>query len=89
MPKDEEEEETKAPKRGVGTIAIEAIKAKMTNEEVLEVVKKEFPDKNTSLASVNWYRNKLRSDGKKCDDGSKIPMVRELKKAAKTDPLDN
>ncbi len=74
----------KTPKRGVGTVAIEAIRAGKTNEETLKVVQKEFPDAKTSLASINWYRNKLRSDGEK------VPTARELKKAAKAtekDPL--
>ena len=71
-----DEEKQKAPKRGVGTVAIEAIRAGKTNEEALEAVQAEFPDARTSLASINWYRNKLRSDGEK------VPTARELKKAA-------
>ncbi|KFH18462.1 hypothetical protein ELZ19_06930 [Brucella abortus] len=67
-------DEEKAPKRGVGAVAIEAIRAGKTNEEALEAVKAEFPDAKTSLASINWYRNKLRSDGEK------VPTARELKK---------
>lgn len=73
------DEAEKAPKRGVGTVAIEAIKAGKTNEEALEAVKAEFPDAKTSLASINWYRNKLRSDGED------VPTARDLKKAAKAE----
>ncbi len=73
-----EPKESKEPKRGVGTVAVEAIKAGKTNEEALEAVKGEFPDAKTSLASINWYRNKLRSDGDKT-----VKTARELKKAAK------
>lgn len=69
------EDEKKAPKRGVGAVAVEAIRAGKTNEEALEAVRAEFPDAKTSLASVNWYRNKLRADG----EG--VPTARELKKA--------
>ncbi len=78
-------EDTKVAKRGVGTAAIEAIKSGMTNEEALTAVQKEFPEAKTSLASINWYRNKLRSDGDKS-----VKTARELKKAAKggKDPLD-
>lgn len=67
-------EEAKQPKRGVGTVAVEAIRAGKTNDEALQAVKKAFPDAGTSLASINWYRNKLRSDGEK------VPTARELKK---------
>mgnify|MGYP000526583416 CR=1 FL=1 len=76
--------EVKEPKCGVGTVAIEALKAGKTNEEVLKVVKAKFPDAKTSLASINWYRNKLRTTGNKT-----VKTARELKKAmaAKKDPL--
>jgi hypothetical protein len=77
--------EEKTKKRGVGDAATEAIRAGQTNEEALTAVKAEFPDSKTSLASINWYRNKLRSE----DDT--IPTARELKKAAKDaekDPLE-
>lgn len=82
-----EDKEKKAPKRGVGTVAMEAIRAGKTNEEALEAVKGEFSDGKTTLASVNWYRNKLRSEDKS------IPTARDLKKEAKAkdekaDPLD-
>jgi len=78
--------EKKEKKRGVGDAAIEAIRGGATNEEALEAVKAEFPEAKTSLASINWYRNKLRSDGEK------VPTARELRKKAKAaaeqDPLD-
>ncbi len=64
------------PRRGVGTVAIEAIKAGKTNEDALAACQKAFPDAKTSLASINWYRNKLRSEG------AKVPTARELKKKA-------
>lgn len=70
------EDETK---RGVGTVAIEALRAGKTNEDALAAVQKEFPEAKTSLASINWYRNKLRSDGED------VPTSRDLKKAAKPD----
>ncbi len=85
---DKKEKKTKTtPKRGVGTVAIEAIMASKTNEEALTACRKEFPEAKTSLASINWYRNKLRGEGKK------VPTARELKKKAakktsKKDPLE-
>jgi len=69
--------ETKEKKRGVGNAAIDAIRAGKTNEDALKAVQAEFPDAKTTLASINWYRNKLRSDGED------IPTARDLKKAAK------
>ena len=85
---DEKSKTPKAPKRGVGTVAIEAIRAGRTNEQALAAVMKEFPKAKTTLSSVNWYRNTLRKDDKT------IPTARDLKpkKAAapakKADPLD-
>ena len=83
-------EATKAPKTGVGTVALKAIRAGKTNDEALEAVKAAFPEAKTSLASINWYRNKARSDGEN------VPTARELKKksknktkaSSKADPLD-
>lgn len=83
------EKELKEKKRGVGTVAREAIAAGMTNEAALEAVKAEFPDKNTTLASINWYRGQMRKE-----DPS-VPSARELNKQLKTtdedkkDPLDD
>jgi hypothetical protein len=67
--------DVKEKKRGVGDVAVEAIKAGKTNEEALTAVRAEFPDAKTSLASINWYRNKLRASDKT------VPTARDLKKA--------
>lgn len=48
---------------GVGEVAKQLILEGKTNEEVLAAVKAQFPDAKTSAASINWYRNKMRSDG--------------------------
>lgn len=67
-------EQTKEPKGpGVGDVAKELIRAGKTNEEVLAAVKEQFPEAKTSMASINWYRNKLRGDGEN------VPTARELK----------
>lgn len=82
-----EPKEPKAPKRGVGTVAMEAILNGATNEEALAAVRKEFPDANTTKASINWYRNKLRKDGTLSVGGAwkgkPVPNAREMAKAAK------
>jgi len=79
--------ELKAPKRGVGTVAMEAILNGASNEEALVAVRKEFPDANTTKASINWYRNKLRKDEAVCTGGAwkgkPVPNAREMAKAAK------
>ena len=73
-------EQTKEPKGpGVGDMAKELIRAGKTNEEVLAAVKEQFPDAKTSMASINWYRNKLRGDGEN------VPTARELKADAKAE----
>lgn len=64
----------KAPKgTGIGDAIREALKAGKTNQEILDIVKKKFPDSKTSLSSVNWYRGKMRAAGEK------VPSGRELK----------
>ena len=68
-------ESTKEPKRGVGTVAREAIRAGKTNEEALAAVVAEFPDSKTTLPTMSWYRNALRKE-----DPS-IPSGRDAKKA--------
>ena len=63
-----------APKKTIGSVACDAIRAGKTNGDALAVVMKVFPEAKTSLASINWYRNKLRGAGEK------VPTARELKK---------
>lgn len=81
------EKEKAEPKRGVGTVAMEAILNSATNEEALTAVRKEFPDANTTKASINWYRNKLRKDSTICTGGTykgkPVPNAREMAKDAK------
>lgn len=91
------ETETKEPKRGIGTVIREAIKAGKDNAEALEAAKAEFPDAKTTMASVNWYRNDMRSRGETTNEGKAIPTARELnalkpkaekpKKPKKEDPI--
>jgi membrane protein involved in colicin uptake len=71
-----------APKEkvpGVGDLAKELIRDGKTNEQVLEAVKAKFPEAKTSMASINWYRNKLRTDGEQ------VPTARELKADGKAE----
>lgn len=71
--------EAKEKVPGVGDLAKELIREGKTNEEVLAAVKEKFPDAKTSMASINWYRNKLRGDGED------VPTARALKADAKAE----
>ena len=60
-------------KEGVGSVVRQALKEGKTNEQALEIVKKRFPDANTTLQSVSWYRNDMRGKGEK------VPTAKEAK----------
>jgi hypothetical protein len=89
----------KEAKRGIGTVIREAICAGKDNAEALAAAKAEFPEAKTTMPSVNWYRNDMRSRGEKGDNGQDIPTARELnalkpkaekpkkEKKAKVDPI--
>lgn len=77
--KTNEAEQPKEKTPGVGDVAKDLIRGGKTNEEVLAAIKEQFPDAKTSMASINWYRNKLRGDGEK------VPTARELKADAKAE----
>jgi len=64
-------------KRNIGNAAIDSITSGASNEDALKAVLAEFPDAKTSMASINWYRQKLRTTDKS------IPTARDIKKAAK------
>lgn len=74
-----EEVEVKAKVPGVGDLAKDMIRNSATNEQVLAAVKEKFPEAKTSMASINWYRNKLRGDGED------VPTARELKAETKAE----
>jgi predicted phage tail protein len=59
----EEKKTEKKPSRNIGAVAREAILAGKSNKEALEAVQAEFPGCNTTLNSINWYRNDLRKKG--------------------------
>jgi len=49
-------------KETIGEAAKQAITDGATNKETLNTVKTKFPHAATSMASVSWYRSKLRKD---------------------------
>jgi len=83
-------ETTEPPKEkvpGVGDLAKQLLREGKTNKEVLEAIKLQFPDAKTSMSSVNWYRNNLRSMGEDVKTAREIAAAgkptAEEKKAAK------
>jgi hypothetical protein len=76
------EKKPRVQKDGVGKLAQELILAGGDNESVFNAVKAKFPEAKTSMASINWYRNKLRGEGKG------VKTSRELRAAKKADPIE-
>lgn len=67
--------EPKAPRRGVGTVIREQLRAGATNEEAQAAAVAEFPSTKTTVATVSWYRNDMRKKGEA------ILSAREVNKA--------
>lgn len=67
----------------IGRVAEAALRDGASNEEVLAAVKKAFPDSDTAMASINWYRNKLRSDGE--DIKTSRQIRKDRREAAKAE----
>lgn len=66
----------KKPKtKTVAQIAIAGLKRGKTNADVLASVRKAHPHSTISLATVNWYRNRLRDK-----KGTKIASDRETRR---------
>jgi Arc/MetJ-type ribon-helix-helix transcriptional regulator len=59
-------------KETIGGAARSAILAGASNDEALVAVRKKFPRSATSLASIAWYRTKLRKEL-----GEKVPTDRQ------------
>ena len=49
-------------KETIGAAAEKAIKDGASNEGALKEVKENFPQAATSMASISWYRSKLRKE---------------------------
>lgn len=86
------EKAKKEPKQGVGYVATKAILAGKSNEETLKEVQAAFPESKTTMASINWYRNKLRGEGHDVKTSRELRPAKEKaskkgKKGAAADPL--
>lgn len=68
-------------KPGIGDFIKTQILAGKDNEKILELVLTKFPEANTTNASVNWYRSKLRQEGEDVPSSRK-PKAEKPAKAA-------
>ena len=50
--------------KGIGARAMELILEGKTNTEVIEAIKAEIEGANPTTATIAWYKNKLRQEGK-------------------------
>lgn len=91
MAVDKNKEKNDAPaKRGrqksegptIASVAIAAIKAGKDNKEVLAEVMKAFPEAKTKMASINWYRNKVREEDPSVKTSRDISKERNAAKKA-------
>jgi len=46
----------------IGSVAEKAIVGGASNQEALDAVRDRFPEAATSMASISWYRSKLRKE---------------------------
>lgn len=66
----------------IGSVACEAIREGLTNDEVLLRVFEKFPNAKTSIASVTWYRNSLKSAGENIKSSRQIVADRNAAQQA-------
>ena len=87
-PEDQKAEAPKVPKNTIGALARKTILDGKSNQETLAVVKAAFPAANTTLNSINWYRNDLRKKGHKVPKVDR-PAAQAKKKDAAADKGDD
>ncbi|AJD82875.1 hypothetical protein AVV27_gp42 [Achromobacter phage 83-24] len=84
------EKAPKAPVRNISAVARDAIRAGLSNADALAKVKAEFPDANTTVSSIAWYRNDLRKKGENFPSPERPKVEKQPKekkaKAKKDDP---
>ena len=67
---------SKSGEETIGSVACQAIREGSTNDEVLLRVFERFPSAKTSVASVTWYRNSLKSAGENIKSSRDIMAAR-------------
>ena len=61
---DQDVAEKKPRGKGIGARAMELILEGKTTQEVIDTIKAEIEGANPTAATIAWYKNKLRADGK-------------------------
>ena len=56
--------EKKPRGKGIGARAKELILEGKSNQEVIDTIKEEIEGANPTTATIAWYKNKLRQEGK-------------------------
>ena len=67
--------------RNIEKVAEDAIRRGLSNQEALDEVLRVHPNAKTKIASVMWYRNRLRSNGEN------VPKAREIEADAGATPI--
>lgn len=86
-----EVKEVKPRGKGIGARAMELLLEGKSTQEVIDTVKAEIPDANPTPATIAWYKNKLRQDGKLAKPVKKEKVAKAAKSAAepaKTEEVD-
>lgn len=66
--------------RNIEKVAEDAIRRGLSNQDALAEVLRIHPSAKTKIASISWYRNRLRSNGED------IPMARNIEAAEPVAP---
>lgn len=67
--------------RNIEKVAEDAIRRGLSNQEALDEVLRVHPNAKTKIASITWYRNRLRSNGEN------VPMAREIEADVDATPM--
>jgi hypothetical protein len=78
----EVEVEKKPRGKGIGALAMELILAGKTTQEVIAEVVAQIPDAHPTTATISWYKNKLRQEGKLAKPERKPKAEKKAKIAA-------
>ena len=85
----EENKEVKPRGKGIGARAMELLIEGKSTQEVIDIVKAEIDGANPTPATIAWYKNKLRQEGKLAKAERKPKAEKKSKKAdAEVAPAD-
>jgi hypothetical protein len=71
-------------KVGIGTVARDAIRKCLTNEEALREVLSTFPAARTSIKCIKWYRHGMRKAGEDVPTEAEAKLVQRRLSNCKT-----